>query len=119
MNMLTNKLHGFALDGSVIKHEDLDGEIGAAKARRDALAQNGGTPEQLKALDNMIGIYQADLDAKDTHAASVAKQKKQADLDVENSPDNQSLESWACLLAFLYLRPTRTLSGCNSRPSSC
>src|SRR5581483_338895 len=88
MNMLTNKLHGFNIDGSAPKHDDLPGMIGAAKAQRDALAQNGASPEQLKALDNMIGIYQANLDALDSHAAGVKAKSKQAELDVENSPEN-------------------------------
>src|SRR5713226_4149209 len=38
----------------------------------------------------MLGIYKANLDALDTHAANVRKQNKQADLDVENSPANQA-----------------------------
>lgn len=59
MNMLTNKIHGFMLNGEVPKHEELPGLIGAAKANRDSLAKNGGTPQQLQTLDNMIGIYQA------------------------------------------------------------
>jgi hypothetical protein len=51
MNMLTNKLHGFNIDGSAPKHDALPGMIGAAQAQRDQLAKNGGSPDQLKALD--------------------------------------------------------------------
>jgi hypothetical protein len=88
MNMLTNKLHGYDIAGGAPKHDDLPGMIGAAQAQRDTLAKNGATPQQLQALDNMIGIYKANLDALDTHAENVRKQNRQADLDVENSPAN-------------------------------
>jgi len=86
MNMLTNKIHGFTIAGETPKHEELPGMIGAAQAQRDTLAENNATPQQLKALDNMIGIYKANLDALDAHAENLRKQNKQADLDVENSP---------------------------------
>ena len=90
MNMLTNKLHGFNIDGNAPKHDDLPGMIGAAKVQRDTLAKNGASPEQLKALDNMIGIYKANLDALDEHAAGIKAKDKQAELDVTNSPANQA-----------------------------
>jgi hypothetical protein len=90
MNMLTNKLHGFNLDGSAPKHGDLPGMVGAAQAQRDALEKNGASPEQLKALDNMIGIYKANLGALDEHAAGVKAKNKQAELDVQNNPKNQA-----------------------------
>lgn len=88
MNMLTNKVNGFGLDGNPIKHDELPGMMGAAQAQRDSLAKNGGTPAQLKTMDNMIGIYKANLDALDTHAAGVHAKNKQAELDAENSPEN-------------------------------
>jgi hypothetical protein len=88
LNMLTNKIHGFNIDGSAPKHEELPGILGAAQAQRDNLAKNGATPPQLQALDNMIGIYKANLDALDKHEADVKAQNKQSELDVENSPAN-------------------------------
>src|SRR5260370_4617 len=88
MNMLTNKIHGFGIDGIPIKHDDLPGMIGAEKLQRDTIAKNGATPQQLQALDNMIGIHQANLDALDKHASDVQAKNKQAQLDVENSPEN-------------------------------
>jgi hypothetical protein len=90
MNIFTNKINGFALNGDPIKHEELPGVLGAAQAQRDNLAKNGGSPAQLQALDNMIGIYQANLDALDKHAASVKQQTKAAELAAENSPENQA-----------------------------
>src|SRR5437773_1307876 len=90
MNMLTNKIHGFTIAGDAPKHDDLPGMIGAAQANRDTLAKNGATPEQLKAVDNMIGIYQANLDSLDEHAAGLKAKDKQAELDVTNSPENQA-----------------------------
>jgi hypothetical protein len=90
MNMLTNKVHGFTITGEAPKHEELPGMIGAAQAQRDNLAKNGGTPAQLTALDNMIGIYKANLDALDKHANDLKAQGKQAELDVENNPANQA-----------------------------
>ncbi len=88
MNIFTNKVNGFALDGKPINHDELPGVLGAAQAQRDNLAKNGGTPNQLKALDNMIGIYQANLKALDEHKASVTQQDEQAKLNAANSPES-------------------------------
>lgn len=88
MNMLTNKLHGYDQAGKPIEHQNLPGAIGALKVQRDQLAQNGASPEQLKAIDNTLGIYQANLDALDKHDADIKAKNKQAELDVENSPEN-------------------------------
>jgi|ERR1700733_405602 len=118
MNMLTNKVNGFDINGAPIKHEDLPGLLGATQTQRDNLAKNGASDASLKTLDNMIGIYKANLNALDTHAATVAGANaqavkagqnaadtspdaikgeqnkaagiKQAQLDVENSPSNQA-----------------------------
>lgn len=118
MNMLTNKVNGFDINGSPIKHEDLPGLLGATQTQRDTMAKNGASDAQLKTLDNMIGIYKANLGALDDHASKVAGANaqavkagqitaetspdavkgeqtkagavKQAQLDVENSPANQA-----------------------------
>lgn len=90
LNMLTNKIHGFQINGQPYKHDDLPQVIATAQANRDQLVKNGAAPEQLKAVDNMIGIYKANLDALDEHADKLQKQKKQSDLDVQNSPENQA-----------------------------
>jgi hypothetical protein len=118
MNMLTNKIHGFDISGEPIKHDDLPSYISAAQTQRDAMAKKGASDAQLTALDNMIGIYKANLNALDTHAASVKQSDaqatqagtiaaqtspdavkaeankagavKQAQLDVENNPSNQA-----------------------------
>jgi hypothetical protein len=118
MNMLTNKINGFDINGSPIKHEELPEALSQAQAQRDNIAKNGGSDAQLKTLDNMIGIYKANLSSLDSHAAGVAGQTaqavkagqdaadtsptaiageqkkaagvKQAQLDVENSPSNQA-----------------------------
>ena len=79
MNMLTNKLHGYSIDGKPINHEELPGAIGALQAQRDALAKNGASPDQLKAIDNTLGIYKANLNALDEHAAGVKAKGKQAE----------------------------------------
>src|ERR1700730_1222293 len=82
MNMLTNKTNGFALDGSPIQHGDLPSLIATTQAQRDNLAKNGGSPDQLKTLDNLTGIYKANLNALDAHDASVAdaaSKRKQAE----------------------------------------
>jgi hypothetical protein len=88
MNMLTNKIHGYDIAGNPIKHDDLPGAIASAQTQRDQLKKNGATEHQLQALDNMIGIYKANLNALDEHAESVRKTQKQGDLDLENSPAN-------------------------------
>lgn len=72
INMLTNKLHGFDLNGNPIKHDDLPSVIATEKTQRDQLAKNGASPQQLQAVDNVIAIHQANLDALDEHAAGVA-----------------------------------------------
>lgn len=81
MNMLTNRVNGFGQDGNPLKHDDLPSWITTTQAKRDYLAKNGGTPAQLKALDNTIGIYKANLDALDTHAAGVADDAAQRKTD--------------------------------------
>jgi hypothetical protein len=118
MNMLTNKIHGFDINGEPLKHDDLPTYISTTQTQRDAMAKNGASDSQLKTLDNMIGIYKANLGALDTHADAVkqsgaqataagtlaaqtspdavkaeagkAGAVKQAQLDVENSPANQA-----------------------------
>jgi len=118
MNMLTNKIHGFDINGEPIKHDDLPTYISTTQTQRDALAKNGASDDQLKTLDNMLGIYKANLNALDSHAADVSQKDaqakaagtiaaqtspeavaaegkkaagvKQAQLDVENSPANQA-----------------------------
>ncbi len=118
MNMLTNKIHGFDISGEPLKHDDLPTYISSAQTQRDAMAKNGASDAQLKTLDNMIGIYKANLGALDSHAADVTQKDaqakaagtiaaqtspdavkaegakaagvKQAQLDVENSPSNQA-----------------------------
>lgn len=88
MNMLTNKLHGYDIAGKPINHEDLPGAIGALQSQRDQLEKNGASPQQLKAVDNTLGIYKANLDSLDAHAAGIKAKSKQAELDIENSPEN-------------------------------
>lgn len=118
LNMLTNKVNGFDLSGNPIKHDDLPGMLSATQTQRETLAKNGASDAQLKTLDNMIGIYKANLNGLDAHAAKVAGDNaqatkagqiaaetspdavkgeqtkaagiKQAQLDVENSPNNQA-----------------------------
>jgi len=87
-NMLTNKVHGFTLDGKPINHEDLPGLLTATQTQRDTMAKNGATDDQLKTLDNMIGIYQANLKGLDDHAASVKQQTEQATINAQNSPES-------------------------------
>ncbi len=87
MNMLTNKLHGYDQKGAPPQHQDLPGMIGAAQAQRDTLAKNGASPEQLKALDNMIGIYKANLDSLDSHAADLKAKEKKAEAEAQSSPE--------------------------------
>jgi len=87
-NFLTNKMLGYGLDGNPINHDALPGVLAAERAQRESLAKNGATPNQLKALDNVIALHQASLKALDEHAAGVKQQSKQAELDAENSPQS-------------------------------
>src|ERR1700722_892671 len=61
MNMLTNKIHGFDINGEPLKHEALPPYIRTTQTQRDAMAKNGASDAQLKTLDNMLGIYKANL----------------------------------------------------------
>ena len=120
MNMLTNKIHGFDINGEPLKHDDLPTYISTTQTQRDAMAKNGASDSQLKTLDNILGIYKANLSALDDHASTVkqsdaqataagtlaaqtspdaiaaegkkAAATKQAQLDVENSPSNQAAQ---------------------------
>lgn len=88
MNMLTNKVNGFDINGSPIKHEDLPGLLSATQTQRDNMAKNGASDAQLKTLDNMIGIYKANLKSLDDHAASVKQADQQATNNANNSPES-------------------------------
>ena len=79
-NYLTNKMLGYGLDGNPINHDQLPGVLAAEQTQRDTLAKNGATPNQLKALDNVIALHQASLKALDEHKQGVldaASQRKQ------------------------------------------
>ena len=89
MDILTNKLHGFNIDGSAPKHQDLPGLIGAEQAQRDQLAKNGATPQQLQAVDNRIAILKSNLKALDEHANEqadlAAKRQTQQKITLQNN----------------------------------
>ena len=85
---LTHVMQGYALDGTPINHDLLPQKIATMQTQRDQLAKSNATPDQLTALDHTIGILKANQDALDSHAASVKKQSKQAELDAENSPQS-------------------------------
>jgi hypothetical protein len=75
LNFLTNKINGFDLNGNTISHDNLPAAISSLQIQRDNLAkQQGATPDQLKAIDNTLNIYKANLDALDTHSTTVADQ---------------------------------------------
>jgi hypothetical protein len=88
MNMLTNKIHGYGIDGKPISHEDLPGMIGALQAQRDQMGKQGASDPVLKAMDKTLAIYKANLDSLDAHAANVKKQSEQATIDAQNSPES-------------------------------
>lgn len=88
MNMLTNKVNGFDINGSPIKHEDLPGLLSATQTQRDNMAKNGASDAQLKTLDNMVGIYKANLKGLDDHAATVKQADQQATNNANNSPES-------------------------------
>jgi hypothetical protein len=88
MNMLTNKIHGFDINGEPLKHDDLPTYISTTQTQRDAMAKNGASDNQLKTLDNMLGIYKANLGALDSHAATVKQQSQQATNNANNSPES-------------------------------
>jgi len=94
MNMLTNKINGFGIDGKPINHDDLTTFISAMQTKRDQLAKSGGTTNQLQTLDNVLGIYKANLKALDDHKAYVMRletsAKAQGEADVANNPANQA-----------------------------
>lgn len=88
MNMLTNKIHGFDINGEPLKHDDLPTYISTTQTQRDAMAKNGASDNQLKTLDNMLGIYKANLSALDSHAADVKQKDTQAVNNANNSPES-------------------------------
>ena len=92
MNMLQNKVLGYDLGGNRVQHQDLPGAIAAEKTQRDNLAKNGGSPNQLKALDNVIAIHQAQQDALDEHADSVADAASQRKQDEKTNQIQQQTQ---------------------------
>jgi hypothetical protein len=88
MNMLTNKIHGFDINGEPIKHEQLSDYISNTQTQRDAMAKNGASDAQLKTLDNMLGVYKANLSAADAHAATAKQNEVQATNNANTSPES-------------------------------
>jgi hypothetical protein len=91
LNIMTNKIHGFDQKGEPIKHDDLPAYISATQTQRDAMAKSGASDAQLTTLDNILGIYKANLNALDTHAAGVKQQSAQAqkagEITAESTPE--------------------------------
>lgn len=96
MNIFTNKINGFALNGDPINHDALPALIASTQTQRDNLAKNGGNEVQLKTLDNLLGIYKANLNALDEHAATVTKNnaqsKKSGEIAAQLTPEGQALD---------------------------
>jgi hypothetical protein len=93
MKMLMNKVNGFENDGSTLKHEELPGAIGALQFKRDALSKSGTSDSQLQAVDNRLGVLKANLNALDTHEASVKQSDAQATINAQNSPESIAAET--------------------------
>jgi len=98
VDFLQRKQNGLNIDGSVMKHDDLPGAIGALQSTRDRLAAEGKTdPAVLKQVDATLGHMKSNLDYLDKHHADVMAKNKQSELDVANDPDNQSPQQKATL----------------------
>lgn len=95
MNMLTNKVHGFTINGEPIKHDDLPGVIAAEQTQRDTMAKSGASDTQLTAMDNRLGILKANLSALDKHADDVKQSGSQATeqgkISAQMSPEGRAL----------------------------
>ena len=79
LDLMTHVLQGYAVDGSPLSHDQLNGLIPALQSQRAQLAKNGGSPYQLGTLDNLINVYQAnEKNHSDAEDAAFAKQTKQA-----------------------------------------
>ena len=86
LDILTHSLQGYGVDGHPINPQELPGRIAAMQAQRDNLASSGAQPAQLKALDNVLGIYKANLKADNDQQGALAQSKKQGEVNAENSP---------------------------------
>jgi hypothetical protein len=86
VDVLTHSLQGYGIDGHPINPAELPGRITAMQSQRDNLAASGAQPAQLKAVDNVLGIYKANLKADNDQQGAVAGAKKAAEVAAENSP---------------------------------
>ena len=85
---LQNKLEGKNLDGSVIKHDDLQGAIADLQTTRDNLAKKGNTdPNVLSQIDGTIGHLKENQTALDAHQAGVFKTQQAQQLDTLNKSE--------------------------------
>lgn len=87
LDALTHKMQGYDVSGNNITADKLPGVIASTQSQRDTLATSGGTPAQLKALDNIIGIYKSTLKADNDQQATIAKGKEAAKVAAETSPE--------------------------------
>ena len=87
LDILTHSLQGYGVDGHPINPAELPGRITALQAQRDNLSKNGNAqPAQLTALDNVLGIYKANLKADNDQAQQSAQSKKAGEVAAEISP---------------------------------
>jgi hypothetical protein len=96
-DMLTNLLHGYQPNGQMYNHDVLPGVIAAAKTQLDQLKKSGASPDAVKAYGNRIDILQAQNDALDAHAASLAddaaQRKTDATIQVNNAKAAQQRQT--------------------------
>jgi hypothetical protein len=87
-DFLQNKLEGKNLDGSVIKHDDLQGAIVDLQTTRANLAKKGGTdPAVLSQIDGTIAHLKENQTALDAHQADVFKKQQAQQLDTLNKSE--------------------------------
>jgi hypothetical protein len=97
LDVMTHVLGGYDVSGKPINHDQLPAAVASLQNQRDALAKKSATPYQLQTVDNLLSIYKSNLDALDTHAASVTQKneqaKKQGEIAAQLSPEGTQLDA--------------------------
>lgn len=86
LDILTHSLQGYGVDGHPINPAELPGRITALQAQHDQLTASGAQPAAIKAVDNVMGIYKANLKADNDQAQQSAQSKKAGEVAAETSP---------------------------------
>lgn len=89
--MATYVRNGYDINGQHIPADQLPQRIASLDVQIKNLQDNGGSPHAITTLQNLQGIYKANLKAYNDEQVTAAQNKKQGEIQAENSPEGKAL----------------------------